>query len=200
MSFGDKEKILEDLARLIEEDKVDKGVLNILETINSHPDYYTTSSCEGRVQLIQMERIGDKKDSNVLGKWHQGTDIEGLTNALETWNGDGYVYLLTQSPIFHVRCRNLKSAVKLQQIGFDSGFRYSTLRSMRLSEGEPYAITVELLTSYRLDIPLAHRGLLYPAREYLDFLLERCNSVLGMCKEKLGTLEGELVQLKHDKD
>jgi tRNA wybutosine-synthesizing protein 3 len=147
-----------------------------------------------------MEKIGDKKDSNVLGKWHRGTDIQGLTGALEEWNGDGYVYLLTQSPIFHIRCRELGSAVRLQQIGFDSGFRYSTVRSMRLRDGEPETITVELLTSYRLDIPLANQGLLYPTREYLDFLLERCNSVLGMCKERLEALEKELARSLNDKD
>ena len=196
MSFPDKEETLKKLSDLIREGKVDQGVLNILDLVNSHPDLYTTSSCEGRVQLIQMEKIGDKRDSNVLGKWHQGTDIQGLTEALKTWNGDGYLYLLTQSPIFHVRCRDLGSAVKLQQIGFDSGFKYSTVRSVRLYKGEPNTITVELLTSYRLDIPLAHEGLLYPTREYLDFLLERCNSVLGMCKEKLRLLEVELARLQ----
>jgi tRNA wybutosine-synthesizing protein 3 len=199
LTFGEKKRTLEELEDLKAQEKVDQGVLNILEAINSHPDYYTTSSCEGRVQLIQMEKIGDKKDSNVLGKWHQGTNIKELTGALETWNGDGYLYLLTQSPIFHVRCRDLDSAVKLQQIGFDSGFRYSTLRSMKLSQGRPSTITVELLTSLRLDIPLAHQGLLYPSREYLDFLLERCNSVLGMCKQRLGNLEQELARLQ-DKD
>jgi tRNA(Phe) wybutosine-synthesizing methylase Tyw3 len=53
-------------------------------------------------------------------------------------------------------------------------------------------ITVELLTSYRLDIPLAHQGLLYPDKDYLGFLLERCNSVLGLCKERLAALEARL--------
>ena len=115
--FGEKEKTLKELSEFINEGKVDQGVLPVLELLNSHNDYYTTSSCAGRVQLIQMEHIGDKKNSRVLGKWHDGTDLDTLTETLDSWDGSGYIYLMSQSPIFHVRCRDLESAARLQVTG-----------------------------------------------------------------------------------
>ena len=31
---------------------VDEGVIEVLDSFNSHPDIFTTSSCAGRLQLI----------------------------------------------------------------------------------------------------------------------------------------------------
>ena len=50
-----------------------------MNIINKSDDYYTSSSCSGRIVLIELPEIGDKKEAKFLGKWHR----EILRNELE---------------------------------------------------------------------------------------------------------------------
>lgn len=187
--FADKKATLKELDEFIKKNEVDPGVINILNLLNKDDDYYTTSSCEGRIQLIQMDHIGDKKNSKVLGKWHSEVDKSIFSEALSVWDGKGHLYLLAQSPIFHVCCRDLQSALQLQQIASENGFRYTCIRSMRLRGADVERVTVELLTSLRLDIPIAHDGVVLPDPGHMEYLVDHCNEVMAAMKDRLATLE-----------
>ena len=66
-----------------EENLVDRGVLNILSLINQLDDYYTSSSCAGRVLLLELPSLGDKKNAVFLGKWHRKIESVEVLNSLE---------------------------------------------------------------------------------------------------------------------
>jgi len=44
------------------EQKVDEGVLQILELINGIEGFYTSSSCAGRIVLLEIPHLGDKRE------------------------------------------------------------------------------------------------------------------------------------------
>ena len=48
----DKSKYLKDLKKVIEEGEVDFRIIDTLNILNSKEDYYTTSSCAGRIIRI----------------------------------------------------------------------------------------------------------------------------------------------------
>jgi tRNA wybutosine-synthesizing protein 3 len=197
--FGSKKEALKKLDACLSEGKVDKGVLKILDLLNRDERFYTTSSCEGRIQVVQEDHIGDKLESRILGKWHRSVREERVRAAISKWDRKGYLFMLVQSPIFHVCCRDLESALTLQQIGFKSGFKYSTIRSIGLKKKGPMKITVELLSSLRLDVPLAHNDKFYPSKPYLSFLVREANCVLRECKDRIRRLEDSL-EILHRND
>ena len=47
---------------------VDKEIIGILDIINSNDNYYTSSSCYGRLFLIQLTKNGDKLNAKFLCK------------------------------------------------------------------------------------------------------------------------------------
>ena len=189
-----KKAMLQKLDTVLREGRVDPGAIPVINALNRRCEYYTTSSCEGRIQVIRTNRIGDKAGAEVLGKWHERIDPKDLRAALDRWDGKGYVYLMVQSPIFHVVVRDLGAAVELQRTGMRCGFKYSTIRSLKLARTGPDKITVELLSSLRFDMPLAHRGRIYPDHDQLEFLTDRANEVIGMCKERLARLADAFVE------
>ena len=126
--------------------RVDVKAEPLLKALNGHPDYYTTSSCAGRVQLISVAGPGDKRSSHRWGIWHDAPTIEQVEAALGEWQAevttgpgdeppdDGLLYLQAQSPIFHVACEGLEAAGRLRALAVNHGWKYSSLRGFKGSE------------------------------------------------------------------
>ena len=59
--FEAKKSALNKLDQAMIEKKVDSSIIPLLDIINKSDDYYTSSSCAGRIVLIEMPVLGDKK-------------------------------------------------------------------------------------------------------------------------------------------
>ncbi len=154
MSWNKKDRMVS-LDQKVCEGEVDEAILPIVEAINSHPEYFTTSSCAGRIVLLQIPGLGDKEEAAFLAKWHRNVEIEDVKGALSNLGDEGLTFLLAQSPIIHVRCKNMKSAVELRNLAVESGLKYSTLKSLTLnSREEPVKIVVEILSSENIHVPI----------------------------------------------
>lgn len=185
----DKDHIMQELSAKIKNGLVDTQILPILESLNSHPDYYTTSSCSGRIQVLELPKLGDKENSTVLGKWHEPVGIEQVQESLSEMSGNGVVYLLAQSPIIHVVCKTIDAASKLRNLADSAGFKYSSIRSLKEQRAKSNAsdfekITVEILSTERLDVPIAKNNKIFTDDEYLEFLVENANQCLERARNK----------------
>ena len=185
------------LRKLIAAGKVDVGVIEILRMINSCPEYMTTSSCSGRIQFLELPEIGEKIGSRVFEKWHVLPSKEEFAETLSSWTGTGTLYVMLQSPIFHVEAVDVESAVKLRNMGQEHGFKYSTIRSVKLDKQtkEPVKITVEILGSDMLHVPLGENGTIHTDSRYVDFLFERITHHFTRSMRKLDQLEKGLSEL-----
>ena len=182
----DKEKRMESLSDRVCQGEVDKKILPLIEIINSKPDYFTTSSCAGRIVVLQLPEIGDKENAEFLGKWHREVEITEVKEAFSRIREGTNTFLLTQSPIIHVRCKTLKSALYLRNAAVDSGLKYSTIKSITLnSKSEPVKIVVEILSSENIHIPIASGKMLFPDEDYLEFMVKNANLTLNRAQNKL---------------
>lgn len=191
-----KDDILADLEMKRSEGVVDREILPLLDAINGHPDYYTTSSCAGRVALLQMPKLADKRNAKFHAKWHRPVDWEDFYKAVRAWDKEEELYLVSQSPVVHVACRSIEAAVKLRGQGAACGAKYSNLRSLTLEpDGSPKKFIVELLSTENMNMPIAGRGKLYPDEDYLRFLLDTGNLALGRAQAKFERLLERIGQL-----
>ena len=141
--------------------------------------------------------MGGKKDSSVVAKWHSPPITEEFFSILSGWKDNGTLYLMVQSPIFHVEAENIKSAVSLRNLAQASGFKYSTIRSLKLDRAtsEPVKITVEILSSENLHTPLGTDGEIRAGRDYIEFVLLRAVHHFNRGSEKLVKLKKGLCHL-----
>ncbi len=191
--FRDKTERMKKLENKICEGEVDEEILPIIEKINANPDYFTTSSCAGRIALIELSEIGDKEGAEFLGKWHREVTVDEVKTAYSKAKNDTTVFLLAQSPIIHVRCKNLESAVALRNTAVESGMKYSTIKSLTFnSNSQPQKIVVEILSSENIHVPVAKDKTMYPNEDYLIFLVENANSVLKRSRQKLRKFQQNL--------
>jgi tRNA wybutosine-synthesizing protein 3 len=167
------------------EKKVDNGILPLLHSLNSINQYYTTSSCAGRIVLLELPSIGDKKNATFLGKWHRQINQEELSRVAKKAK-KGWIWFLAQSPILHVGAKTLHDADDLVKHAISCGFKNTGIRSISKK------IIIEICSTERLDLPIGRNGQLFCEKKYLNILVETANEVLIRSQEKLYNLYHEI--------
>ena len=182
-----KSKAMQKLESALSEDLVDEGVISVLNSFNSHPDIFTTSSCAGRIQLIVLPDIGRKDSVELRKKWHRPAEFQEVKDAITNLDvpSNSIVILQGQSPIFHVSCRTMELAQKFRGIVHSQGWKYSSLIT-----GNEDKWVVEILSANRIDNLLFRNGVIDPPDdERLKFIIEESNKILIKAQARLEALE-----------
>ena len=182
-----KSKAMQKLESALSDGLVDEGVISVLNSFNSHPDIFTTSSCAGRIQLIVLPDIGRKDSVELRKKWHRPVEFQEVKDAITNLDvpSNSIVILQGQSPIFHVSCRTMELAQKFRGIVHSQGWKYSSLIT-----GNEDKWVVEVLSANRIDNLLFRNGLIDPpGDERLKFMIEESNKILIKAQARLEALE-----------
>lgn len=189
VNFTDhKKNALAKLKIALEKNNVDSKVISLLKKINAIDSYFTTSSCAGRIVVLQLPEIGNKKQAVFLGRWHRKVTFNEVWNALLSFE-KGDAWLLTQPPIFHIGCRSLSTANELMKLGVSCGFKHSGIRSFSAQ------IIVELQSTERMDMPLGRNGDRFVDKRIISLLVDTANTALIRAQKKLLRLENKIEDL-----
>jgi len=186
----DKGKIL-CLNKLYKPDKsrkgdVDKPIIPLIDYINKLDNYYTTSSCSGRIMLLTP---ADKKpDVQWLYVTHEKAKLKDVMNALEN-PGDEMIWFRQENLILHVACRTINDADKLLKIARDTGLRRSGIIA------DSNIIIVEICSTEKMDVPVAEDGRLLVSEDYIKLLVKIANDKFGKGREKLERLSSEIKKI-----
>ncbi len=160
--------------------EIDKPILPLIEKINSTEDYYTTSSCSGRIMLIIP---GIKKNKTT---WpfvsHRKIKVSDLSVSLKNLPKEA-MWLRMEHPIIHIACRDLKAAEILLKRTNDTGFRRSSLIAFS------NRIIAEIMIPEKMDVPISEKGELLVSIEYIRYLIKAANSKLASSHKKLEKLK-----------
>jgi tRNA wybutosine-synthesizing protein 3 len=180
-----KKSALKKLQTAKKENKVDPGIQSILDLINKSENYYTSSSCFGRIALLEIPSIGDKKEAKFLGKWHRTIDVDEFLSASKNAE-TGQLWFLSQSPIIHIVAKTNKAADKLLKTAIASGFKNSGLKSLGKR------IVVEICSTERLDAPVGNDGAVFCIKDQLELLVNISNEIMKKSTLKLKKFEEKL--------
>lgn len=180
-----KEQAIKSLEEAHNENKVDSKIKPILDIINKSNEYYTSSSCAGRIVLLELPHIGDKKQAIFLGKWHDTITLENILSESKKAK-KGLLWMLAQSPIIHVSAFSVDAANKLVKTAISSGFKNTSIKSTTKK------ITVEVCSTERLDAPIGRDGNLFCSEEYLQLLVDIANEVIEKSDVKINRFEDKL--------
>lgn len=180
--INSRKKAIDSLNREMEMGKVDEKALPIVSKINGKLDFFTTSSCSGRIAILEIPSIGRKKKAKFLGKWHRKVKEDEIKEAIEKAT-KGDIWFLVQSPIFHVSTISMENARKLLAVANQSGFKYSSIKAFN------GRVVVEILGTERIDAPIGKDGEIYGGSEYIKILTDVANQMMDRMDYCLRRLE-----------
>lgn len=161
------------------EGEVDKGIADLCKKINEKKEYYTTSSCAGRIVLIKA--LPEKAKNVFLFKTHEKISFSQLKKELENASKkySRLIYFKQESCILHVACVDLGSGLKLLNKARIAGWK----RSGMIASGK--RVILELMSTEKLELPIMDKGRLLVNDSYLKLIVKEANSKLERAREKI---------------
>lgn len=179
---------------LTKQDKSRKGAVDremrpLVKLLNSKPNYYTTSSCAGRILLISFPEDNRKYNVKWLYLSHSPAGFRAVKSNIDKAvksNIKNDVWLKQESVIAHVCCKTLEDASGLIEAAKHAGFKRSGINAARKK------IVVELLSTENMDVPVIKKGKLLVGDAYLRIVVKEANKKLKRTKEKIKLLSRKL--------
>ena len=167
------------LKNAMEKNEVDEGIIPIINYINSLDDFYTTSTCSGRISLLQD--VGSKKDNFHIGKWHRKVKFSEIKEKIkEKLPSKGITWFKEESSILHVVAKTFEKGKFLLNLALSSGFKHSGIQGFK--EGR---FLVEICSSERVDVPIAENGKILVSEKYLKYLTKIANKKFSISQKRL---------------
>lgn len=166
---------------------VDEEAIPIIEAINSTKDYYTTSSCSGRINLFCEADSGRKDESSWLFVKHREVKFDEIKEALNNIPNET-VWFRQEAPIFHVACRSNDDAKKLLELCRDVGLKHSGII------GQSKRLVVEIIFNDKIDVPITAAGELFVEDRFLRFLIRKANSKFSKNQKLLRKFEKKIIK------
>lgn len=159
----------------------DKKISKLCNKINKSNNYYTTSSCSGRIILLKG---GLKKQKDIfLFRTHDKITFEELKKALSKITYDQIVDFSLSTCILHIACSNLEAAQTLVNKAKESGWKHSGIMSTKKR------IMVELLSTEKINFPIMNKKQLLVNDNYLKLIIKESNIKLEKIWDKIKRLE-----------
>jgi tRNA wybutosine-synthesizing protein 3 len=148
----------------------DSQIKSLCDRINKSNDFYTTSSCSGRIVVMKDQ---DKKSPNLFEfVSHDPLELGSFFKYLPKESAGLNLKFKSEPPILHVACRTLEGAEDLLEKARRVGWKRSGIISLGKN------IIVELISTEKLEFPLTIHGKLLVSEEFLKIALEKSNNNL----------------------
>jgi len=158
----------------------DKKIIPLCKKINKNKEYYTTSSCSGRVVLI---KASDKKQKNLfLYRTHNKISFKELLKQIKNIKYPGLIYFKQEPCILHVACNFNNDAEKLLKKARLAGWKRSGLISKKRN-------ILELMSTEHLEFPIMNNRKLLVSEAYLKLITKEANSRLKRTWQKITRLK-----------
>ncbi len=164
-----KKRHKETLYKAIEENKADEKIIPFLKKIAEKKNYFTSSSCCGRVMLLGLPGDGTKKESYFYKKWHRTVSFDEVWKAINEFK-DSTLHYMVDPFIFHIGCGNLEDAKKLLRLMQDTGIKRGGI-----IVAKPGKFMIELQGTDVISFPVKIDNKLLVSREFLEKMVEFSN-------------------------
>lgn len=168
--------------------ETDRAILPLVKTINSLENYFTTSSCAGRIILIKEK--GRKQKAGFLFRSHEPINFKEIKKILDRINVKEIIYLKHEPAILHVSCSYIAKAQEFIDAARACGWEKSGIIASKNK------IIVELVSVEHLAAPVAVNGKIIINEDYLKILVSEANKKLALTRKKIKNLEVYLKRWK----
>jgi len=168
MSFEDLKKTALNEHDRSKAGKIDEEIKQVCDVINNHKDFFTTSSCAGRILVYEKEPDAKKNEVTWLLSSHKQITPDQINISNITQD----VWFAMQPFIIHIRTRTLDQAQQLITIARQAGLKRGGIVSLK-----DFPL-VELNGVDELSTIIAKKGLCVVEEDYIRLLIAEANKKL----------------------
>lgn len=155
---------------------IDEPIIPVLDAINSMDDYYTTSSCSGRIMIMEPSK---ERHVDWLYVTHGKITAEDVKKHMTRSS-----WLKQTGIILHIACRTLDDADKMLKGIREAGFKRAGLISTK-------KCVIEIIGTESMAAPLNNA-----TDDYVAVLVDEANKLMDRTKNSLERLKSHIIYIK----
>jgi tRNA wybutosine-synthesizing protein 3 len=109
---------------------VDRDIKHIIELIFSKKYIFSTSSCSGRITIVDALYPWQRDEATVIFKKHEPIDIAEIEGIIRNQKALYRLWMIVSGPILHINALNLDAATTVLTIARNAGFKHSGIISI----------------------------------------------------------------------
>lgn len=168
---------------------IDEPIRPLVESINENTNYCTTSTCSGRITIIEKGsgKSGDKEGLEFHLRSHEEINFHQISQLMEEFSKsiekeDGQCLWLKFEPfIAHILCSNLDAAKLMLRVALDSGCRNSGLTFTKNNS----IFMVAIRSTSSMELPISCSGHFQTNDSFITFVCEESNRRMRSNLERL---------------
>ncbi len=182
-----RKKAIERWKKAKDKAEADDKIIDLVDFFNSKEDYYTTSSCSGRI-VVCHTRNDDKKFFNFLGKWHREVSIDEVADSINPVD-EGILWFKMEPFILHICANNIEKAIKVVREAKKLGLKSSGIFQIKKR------VMFQLIGEEWLSTPLGRYGTVLADEEMLELMVREANDKISKNFERMERLEQNLREI-----
>lgn len=155
--------------KAVSDGKADKKMIPLCRFVSKTKNYFTSSSCSGRILLLALDKDERKKTSAFHRKWHRKVKFKEVREALNEKTPYS-VWMKQEAFILHIGTRDLKHAKKILSVMTKSGIKRGGI-----IVAKPGKFIVELQGTQGLAVPVKSENEILIGDDYLKKLVNIAN-------------------------
>lgn len=179
----------ETLKIAIAEKKIDPLMIPISEKIAGTKHYFTTSTCSGRITLMDLEENEGKREGAFYRKWHRVVKFHEVWKAIEEYDGKRNLWLKQDALVFVIGTDTFAHARHLFTI-----FQTNGLKRFGIHHFEDGKVMVEVFGTQAMSVPIVQNGKLMVDTKYVQTLVKIANRKWKQNHQKLQQLNRALAK------
>lgn len=141
------------LETAIREKKIDPLMIGISQHVAQTPEFFTTSTCSGRITLMELNENETKKENVFYRKWHRRVKNNEVQEAVNAYTGKQNLWLRQDSFVYVLGTNSWENAKKIIRACQAAG-----VKRYGVHHFENEKILMEVFGTQHLSIPLVIKG------------------------------------------
>ncbi|VVB74295.1 tRNA(Phe) 7-((3-amino-3-carboxypropyl)-4-demethyl wyosine(37)-N(4))-methyltransferase 1 [uncultured archaeon] len=164
--------------------RMDEDFIPLCDYVEKTKNYFTSSSCAGRIALIGLGEEESKQESAFYRKWHRKVSVKEVLEAIKSFSGD--VLWFKQEPlILHIGTNTIENAKNLLILCEKAGIKRAGIKVAK--DGK---FIVEMLGTQNINAPIKE-GKVCAGEDYLKYLIKKGNEKFEKNQELIKKLTKE---------
>jgi len=174
----------EELEKAVKQGKADSRIVPFCRHINSLKNFFTSSSCAGRITLLSVKSISKKQPKAFHRKWHRSVSVKEVLEGIEEKSMEKELWFKLDPFILHIGAMDLESAKKVLKC-----MRHAGIKRGGIMLAQEQKFMVELQGTNAMSLPVKNKGKTLLEKEYIEFIVKQANQKLGENYKRLELFE-----------
>ncbi|HID80208.1 MAG TPA: hypothetical protein EYP48_00625 [Ignisphaera sp.] len=163
---------------------VDTDIVDLIECVFQTDNYFTTSSCSGRIVVLDAMYPWLRDEAYIVFKKHTTIEVNEIESLIYTQRPLNRYWLISSGPIIHFVARSLEAAMELIKNVRSMGFKHSGIISLN-----PAGVVVEIISGTWTSFLLMDSEGLVVEPSALSRIVAIANEILLEGKRRLNNLK-----------